>query len=256
MQIMDRFVGAACSLPAMPLAALFATYQSLGIAKFEGYSEWSAGKMDIYTDPGDVLSIARPLGIATTSFHLPTIRDDTRRGIETAITAAQYAVSLGAKIVLYKAATKAIYKSIGNALLDAIDNEQLPLTVVIQNHAGGAIETLEDYDEIFKVANDPRLKCILEVGHFQRKGISWNTAWDALEEKFALIHVNDIRNGQSVHYGCGEVDFPGLMNRVKNSSYDGDIVIELELPDNGINTARTIAGLSTAISYLEDCYNA
>jgi sugar phosphate isomerase/epimerase len=79
---------------------------------------------------------------------------------------------------------------------------------VLQNHFGTAISGVNDYRQVFSSPGDDlRMKAILELGHFQRAGIFWKEDWDYLGERVALIHVNDIRAGQSVLFGTGEVDF-------------------------------------------------
>jgi hypothetical protein len=51
MDIKNRLVGASCSLPNMTLDELLQTYQSMGFTRFEGYSEWSASKIDFHGAP-------------------------------------------------------------------------------------------------------------------------------------------------------------------------------------------------------------
>jgi sugar phosphate isomerase/epimerase len=121
----------------------------------------------------------------------------------------------------------------------------------VQNHRGTAISTLEDYQEVFdSLDNDPRLKAVLEVGHFHRVGVSWQTGWEFLFDRIALIHVNDIRDGKSVHYGTGEVDFAALMQKIKTSNYTGEIVVELELETRDTNPKETLDGLKSAVTLL------
>jgi sugar phosphate isomerase/epimerase len=175
--------------------------------------------------------------------------------VSSRFTCRPFAAGLGASIVLFKAASLEIYARTIPRFLDALDEANLGLTPVLQNHFGTAISTLDDYEQaLLSVADDPRMKALLEVGHFQRAGVSWERGWDFLGDRVALIHLNEIRAGQSVLFGAGEVDFPGLMRRVKTSGYLGDMVVELELTNRESNPEETIDGVEQAVKFLETCY--
>jgi sugar phosphate isomerase/epimerase len=203
-------------------------------------------------DPSVPRSLAEGMGLKFTSFHLPTIRDDIEAGLADALTAAHYAAGLGAKVVLFKAATRKIFTQVTTQFLDALGEAQLDLVPVVQNHKGTAISTLDDYKEVFEgISNDPRMKALLEVGQFQRAGLSWQEGWDYLGSRVALIHVNEIRGEESVLFGTGKVDFEGLIRRIKTSGYQGDIVVELELPSRDTNPQETIDGIRQAVEFLD-----
>jgi len=251
----DRLVSSPVYFPYWPLEKVLATCRDLGFHKFEGFTEWPECRLDWKGDPAVPRGLAESLGIQFTSFHLPKIGEDVEGGLENALTAARYAAGLGAKIVLFKAATPGIYAQTAERFLDALDQAALGLTPVLQNHVGSPISTLDDYKRVFdSIGNDPRMKAILEVGHFHRAGISWEQGWDFLGDRVALIHVNEIRDGEPVLFGTGEVDFRGLMRRVKDSAYEGDIVVELELSSRETNPQETIDGVSQAVALLENCY--
>ena len=198
----------------------------------------------------------REFGFTVTSFHLPLIKSaDVESGLQDAIAAARFAQGLGARVVLFKAANKAIYGQIGRRFLDALETENIGVTPVVQNHKGTAITTLEDYREVFDLmSGDARLKAVLEVGHFARVGVSWHEAWETLGERVAMIHINDIKDGQSVIYGTGGVDFSGLFGAIKDKGYQGDFVVELELATRESDPQKTLDGLGEAVAYLEAIY--
>ena len=234
---------------------VLAACQDLGFHKFEGFSEWPTCKLDWRGDPAIPRNLAGSMELSFASFHLPTIREDENAGLEDAILAARYAPGLGAKIVLFKAASRGVLVRMTTRFLEALDEANLGLTPVLQNHLGTAISTPEDYREVFTgIGDDPRMKAVLEVGHFQRAGFSWKQGWDCLDDRVALIHVNEIRAGQSVLYGTGEVDFPGLMRHVKRVGYSGDMVVELELSNRESDPQETIDGVRRAVALLEKYY--
>jgi sugar phosphate isomerase/epimerase len=251
----DRLVSSPVYFPHWPLEKVLSACRRLGFSKFEGFTEWSASKLDWQDDPAIPRQLAESRLLRFVSFHLPTIRHEIDKGLANALTAARFAAGLGASIVLFKAASLEIYARTIPRFLDALDEANLGLTPVLQNHFGTAISTLDDYEQaLLSVADDPRMKALLEVGHFQRAGVSWERGWDFLGDRVALIHLNEIRAGQSVLFGAGEVDFPGLMRRVKTSGYLGDMVVELELTNRESNPEETIDGIEQAVEFLETCY--
>ena len=251
----DRLVSSPVYFPYWPLEKVLAACRDLRFSKFEGFSEWPACKLDWRSDPAIPRRLAESMGLKFTSFHLPAIREDEEAGLENALIAARYASGLGAKIVLFKAASRDIFARTTTRFLDALDRANLGVTPVLQNHRGSAISTLDDYKEVLaSVGGDPRLKALLEVGHFQRVGVSWQAGWDYLGDRIALIHVNEIRAGESVLFGTGEIDFRGLVERVKTSGYRGDIVVELELASRESNPQETIDGVRQAMALLEKYY--
>jgi len=115
---------------------------------------------------------------------------------------------------------------------------------------------LADFRQVLDAIDDPRMKAILEVGHFQRVGANWRDGWDLLGARLALIHVNDIRDGRSVPFGTGEVDFAGLMKQVRQKGYAGNIVVELELATHETQPQVTLDGLRDATDLLCNLYDA
>jgi sugar phosphate isomerase/epimerase len=191
-------------------------------------------------------------GLEITSFHLPNISEsNVENGFQDALAAARYAQKIGAKVMLFKASTREVFGQIGVRFLDALENENITVVPAVQNHKGSSISTIEDYKEVFDHLNyDSRLKAVLEVGHFHRVGVSWQQGWEFLADRIALIHVNDIRDGKSVHYGTGEVDFLGLMHRIKHTDYKGEIVVELELENRDSDSQEVLEGLKNARNLL------
>lgn len=255
--LLQQLVCSPCCLPSWSFDELLPAYRALGFTKIEAFTEWAQGRLDWHEDPIIALNKLQATGMQITSFHLPLIRaDDVESGLEDALAAARYAEALGAKVLLFKAANRELFKQVGKRFLDALDNQQIQAIPAVQNHKGTAISTIEDYQEVFDLLNhDPRLKAVLEVGHFQRENVPWIEGWKYLNQRIALIHVNDIRDGKSVHYGTGEVDFAALMSQIKTTNYAGEIVIELELENRDSNPQETLVGLQKAIALLSELYD-
>jgi len=241
--------------PNLPLEPVLEACSGLGFAQFEGFTEWAASSLDWRDDPAKPRRLAESMGLRFSSFHLPTARSDSDTELADLMVAARYAVGLGANVVLFKAASRDLYGRVGLRLLDALEAEGLELTPVLQNYHRGPIDTPDDFREVLKGLNhDTRMKALLEVGQFQRTGINWKQGWDLMEGRIALIHINDIRDGRSVLYGTGDVDFRGLLQQVKASGYAGNIVVELELSTRETAPEETIEGVRLAVEHVEQLF--
>ncbi|HEV8244289.1 MAG TPA: hypothetical protein VGP93_00840, partial [Polyangiaceae bacterium] len=179
----ERLVGSPCCLPGVAEAELFPIYEKLGLRKFEGFSEWAACRHDWTSDPEAARARARARSLRFTSYHLPAIGDDTETGFAAALSAARFAAGIGAGLVLFKARRLELFEAVGRRFLDALEEEKIPVVPVLQNHAGSAISTLDDYrNALAAFGGDPRIRGILEVGHFRRIGVDWRPGWDLLGE--------------------------------------------------------------------------
>ena len=172
-------------------------------------------------------------------------------GLAEAVRATEFAQAIGAAVVLFKAQSMELYVRTARRYLDAVAH--LDVTPVLQNHTGSPISTLSDYRSVIEGIGDQRMKTTLEVGHFHSVGVSWADGFDLLGESIALVHVKDQVGSQSVPFGTGEVDLPGLFAHMKAGGYEGDFVVEMELED----PARTLEHLGGAVRYLrENCEGA
>lgn len=244
------FVGSPACIPQMSLEEILPAYAALGFRKFEAFTSWCQSRLDIDADPEEYRDLAARHGIAFTSLHLPPVNDETETSLARAVKAARFAEALGADMVLFKADSRRNYIRAARPFLDALDSGGIRVTPVLQNHAGTAISTLADFWEVIKGIADDRMKTLLEVGHFQRIGVSWREGYDLLGDSIALVHINEIRGTESVPYGTGSVDFPGLMQHLRRVGYAGNIVVELELETRDRDTERTLQYLGEAMNYL------
>ncbi len=252
MDRMERFVGSPACIPQMTLEEIFAAYAPLGFRKFEAFTSWCRSHLDIETEARTYRELAASHGIRFTSMHLPPISNDQEVSLRQAVKAARFAQELGVSVVLFKATTREHYIQTAVPFLDALDDAGIHLTPVLQNHAGTAISSLEDFREVITGIGDPRMKTLLEVGHFQRVGVHWRDGFNLLGESIALVHINEIQGTQSVPYGTGTVDFPGLFAHLRETGYTGDIVVELELDTRDQDATRTLHHLAEALDYLKE----
>jgi sugar phosphate isomerase/epimerase len=181
------------------------------------------------------------------ALHLPAFTDDDLdAGVDQARRGAELAAAIGCSVVIVKGKTRPAYIAGAVRLLPLIDS--LPVTPVLTNHAGTAISTLDDYAEVLEGIGDPRIRCLLEVGHFHSVGISWEQAYGFLEGRIAHVHIKDQVGRQSVPFGKGEIDLPGLFARLRQDGYEGDCVVEMEVADK----KNTLDYLAAALQYVRE----
>ncbi|HUU59085.1 MAG TPA: TIM barrel protein [Phycisphaerae bacterium] len=234
-----------CSNPEMDLDEVLSAYARIGFRKFEVFTGGlksafdCTGDLDLYRSQGEAC------GMRFHSLHLPPVQaerlDET---LDAAVRCAAAAARIGAEIVLYKASDRDTYVRAAPRFLDRIDG--LGVTPVIQNHFGTPVTSLDDMKAVIEGIADPRMKALLEVGHFHSAGVSWNEAADSLGDSIALVHVKDQIGRQSVPFGEGEIDLPGLFGFMDRAGYDGVYVVEMEVRDK----ENTLAYLARALEYV------
>jgi sugar phosphate isomerase/epimerase len=235
-----------CSNPELTLEEALQAYSGLGYRRFELFTSWAKSAVDPTRDPAELLALAARHGFAFSSIHLPPMDDDLDASVARAARMAEFGSRLGCRVALVKAATRANHIAGGPRLLDAI--EHLPILPVLQNHAGTAISTLDDYREVLAGVADERMKCTLEVGHFHTVGVSWEEGYGLLQGRLELVHIKDQIGPQSVPFGTGEIDLAGLLPRLAADGYGGDVVIEMEVEDR----ENTLAYLREALAYVKE----
>ena len=244
----DQIAVSPCSNPEMPLDEALAAYSRLGYRKFEVFTGWAKSAFDFRRDPSFYREKARQYGLAFSSLHLPPVSDDLGSSLPAAVQAARFAEAIGAPVVLFKATSRENYVRAARPFLDAI--EGLAVTPVLQNHFGTPISSLEDFRQVVEGIADERMKSLLEVGHFHSAGVSWRQGCDLLGRSIALVHVKDQIGRQSVPFGTGEIDLPGLFRHMESVGYRGDFVVEMEVKDR----ENTLTYLADAMSYLKEFF--
>lgn len=249
----SRLVASPCCLPQLGLEPLLQLYRGLGFRNIELFtaSGWPSA-VDPLSDDDARRALRKRVeehDLRVTSMHLPPVTADFEESVAQAATAARFAGGLGADVVLFKATTRELYVESAGAFLDQIDGAGV--TPVLQNHAGSAISTLDDFRAVLTGIGDPRMRTLLEVGHFARVGIDWRAGYEVLGDTIALVHVNDIDDrGRSVPFGTGTVDFRGLLAHLDDVGYTGNIVVELELDGHTKSVQPTLTGLRDALELL------
>ena len=235
-----------CSNPDLSLDEALAAYAELGYRRFEMFTSWCTSAADIHGDPRGPLAVAAEHGFSFCCIHCPPLSEDLDASLAEAAQACRFGALLGCRCAIVKAKTQADFAAGAGRLLDAIDG--LPIIPVLQNHRGTAISTLDDFLEVLDAIGDPRMQCLLEVGHFHSVGVSWQEGYAALEGRIRHVHIKDQVVAQSVPFGTGEIDLPGLLERLVADDYQGDVVVEMEVADK----ANTLGYLGDALRYVKE----
>jgi len=241
---LNQVVVSPCCNPEMELEPVLAAYSKIGYRQFEVFTVWVKSAFDYRKDPAFYRAIGQKYGMSFTSMHLPPITDDIETSLAESLKAAAFAAAIGAKVVLFKAHSRALYIAAAKRFLDGI--EGLGITPVLQNHNGTPITTIDDFREVITGINDPRMKTLLEVGHFHLAGVPWRAGYELLKGSIALVHLKDMKGGQSVRFGAGEIDFYELFQVLEAAGYRGNFVVEMEVADK----ENTLAYLADALNYI------
>ena len=235
--LMDRLVASPCCNPELTLDEALAAYSNLGFRQFEAFTGWCQSAFDWEQDPRSYLAVGERYGMRFSSLHLPPVNDDPD-SVRRALQAARFGAAVGAEVVLFKANSRQNYVRHAGAFLDGLD--EIGVTPVLQNHAGSPLSSLADFREVIDGIGDARMRTLLEVGHFHAVGVSWRAGYELLGESIALVHLKDMVGAQSVPFGTGEVDLPGLFATLEGAGYGGNYVVEMEVEDRE-NTLRHLA---------------
>jgi inosose dehydratase len=234
-----------CSNPELALDEVLAAYARRGYRNVEVFTSWVKSAFDPSQEPSVYLAEGQRNGLRFTSFHLPRIdRERVDETLAAAIRAARFAEAVGAETVIFKANDRRTYVDVAPAFLDALSG--LRVVPVVQNHFGTVVSSLEDVREVMDGIADPRLRSLLEVGHFHSAGVPWRRAVAALGDAIALVHIKDQVGKQSVPFGAGEIDLPGLIRHLDAHGYRGRYVVEMEVRDK----ENTHAYLGQALAYV------
>ena len=244
-RLFERLVASPCCNPKFGLDEVMAAYASMGFRKYEVFTTWVASAFDVDADPQVYADKAVQYGLTYASFHLPPVSDDDPESLPRAARGARMAASLGAPIVLFKAASRETYIRTAGEFLDSVDG--LSVTPMLQNQYNTPISSLEDFREVLDGINDDRMKALLEVGHFHSAGVSWQEGYELLNERTRLVHIKDKVGKESVVFGTGEIDYPSLFRHMRDVGYTGDFVMEVEAGgrDNTLDMMRQ------SLAYLE-----
>lgn len=108
--------------------------------------------------------------------------------------------------------------------------EALGIHLLVEPEPDLLLETSDDFLAFADHFSSPYLGLNLDVGHFYCVGEDPVEVIGKLKDHTVHIHLEDI-NGAREHchlqLGHGAMDIPGIINRIRNTGYDGFVTVEL-----------------------------
>lgn len=108
--------------------------------------------------------------------------------------------------------------------------ERREVTIGLEPEPGMVVDTMATLDELLQRVESPRLRLTLDVGHLHCLGETPIAAvirqWGDL---LVNVHIEDMRHGVHEHlmFGEGEIDFPPVIEALREIDYDGGVHVEL-----------------------------
>lgn len=123
------------------------------------------------------------------------------------------------------------------------------IQVAIHNHGPGApYETLQDVTAALDAHG--HLRAVIDIGHFARSGVDPVEATRQLGRRAVAVHVKDVDvKGRNVVVGEGRIDMPGVFRALRESAFDGLLVLEYE--GDFDNMERRLAGMKKSLANMQ-----
>jgi inosose dehydratase len=162
----------------------------------------------------------------------------------------------------WKAATIAIREVITRS-------KALGLRVAFHHHAGGHVETPEEVDRLFSLFPANELGLCLDTGHYIYGGGDAVAFLEKQVSRVWCVHLKDVydakanearrarmnfhaavRHGIFAPLGKGSVDFPRIVQLLRNGHYDGWVVVEADVLPGGVGSDSPLANAIAGREYL------
>jgi sugar phosphate isomerase/epimerase len=109
------------------------------------------------------------------------------------------------------------------------------MTLLHENEKDIYGDSIERCVDLLQSVDDPHFRAVLDPANFLQCGQRpYPDAYAALQPWLAYVHVKDVdRDGTHVVAGAGDVDWPGLLARLRADGYDGFLSLEPHLAAAG-----------------------
>jgi len=142
-----------------------------------------------------------------------------------------------------RAATPADFKQLGRALTELGKRTgDIGIPLGYHNHMGSLGERPEELDQIMSLSDPRYVKLELDIAHYFQGGGDPVKAIDKFSDRLLFLHIKDVerlpeKDSQHayrwVELGHGLVDVPAVFEALRNVSFRGWAVVELDgVPDN------------------------
>lgn len=248
-----------CCIPDYDLGSALELFASAEYEYFETFTTWTGGQLDVHeVDKDDVKRKLAHYGLKLSSLNIENFvaEDEIRfqERLERQKRNIQWAIELGCGKVNFKGGkrTEEDMLSLIRGTQELADYcEELPVELCLGNHHGNRIEEIEDLDRIFSEIHHPRVGILVDIGHYHSSQVDIPVLIEKYAEKIKLVHTKDQIGTQSVPFGTGEIENPGLLRLLRDVGYDGFVVVEIEVEDRE-NTSRYIKDARVYLQQISD----
>ena len=109
--------------------------------------------------------------------------------------------------------------------------EQTQSIIAIKAHISGAAHRPEHIRWLLDQVQSPSLKAAFDFSHFQLRGLNMKESWSMLASDTVFIHIKDSTGDpqkfQFVLPGEGTIDYLEYLKLLRDSSYQGDVLVEV-----------------------------
>ena len=248
-----------CCIPKYDLDSALKLFASAGYKYFETFTTWTGGQLDVHkVDKENVKRKLAQYGIKLSSLNIENFvaEDDAKfQGrLERQKLNIQWAIELGCGRINFKGGKRTDDNM--SALIRGVQElavycEGLPVQLCLGNHHGNRVEQIEDLDRVFSEIDHPKVGMLVDIGHYHSAQVDIPALIRKYAGKIKLVHTKDQIGTQSVPFGEGEIDNPGLFKLLHDVGYDGFVVVEIEVKDEE-NTPKYIR---EAWSYLQGIFD-
>lgn len=205
-----------------------------GIELFLAWTESSPVRAGL--TPGIVRQRLDDAGLILTGLNIRNITGQKpgakERGLDGNLNQIEKDIRLAGDLGLTSANTKggARTREAQEDLIEGVNRllERRPdLTLNLGNHHGNRLQGLADYRAVMPHVNR-RAKILLDTGHLIVDRENILKIVEAFPDRIGLVHLRDQKDDTPVPFGEGDLPFEDLFRLLKQTGYQGTLVVELE----------------------------
>jgi sugar phosphate isomerase/epimerase len=130
------------------------------------------------------------------------------------------------------------------------------VVLAVKAHVGNATQRPEQLLWLLDQVASPWLKAAYDYSHFQLQGLDMKETMNALLPRTAFIHVKDTQHAQGktgfLLPGEGTIDYAVMFQQLSQSTYDGDVVVEVSSQVFNRAGYEPLAAASKCYNHLAD----
>ena len=210
--------------------------KDIAAAGYEGFELFDGNLMQFANREDELQALTKPLNLALVAvyaganFIYPEILDDEIHKIEGA---AKFAARLGAThLVVGGGAVRAAgvkeqdYQQLGAGLERVVAlARQVGLVASYHPHLGTCGESPEQIAKVFQYTS---INFCPDTAHQQAGGGNPAELIRIYGERIKYVHLKDLKDGNFLPLGQGQLDFPQILSALNDIHYDGWITVELD----------------------------